>query len=132
MTKIFVDEMIRNMKRADMVTKVAPWMFEGMGDKKMNVRYVGLKLQDDWLDIFSPNDNILLKFIYDRSAAYIETYIANKPPFQKMMTLHFTEQDKWEPLLGNLKRRLKKDKVDFQNHTDQIGNIYTRVKPFLK
>lgn len=132
MTKAFVDELISNMKHADFVSKASPWTFEGIGDKKMNTRFVGMKMKDDWLSVFSENNNILLKFIYDRNDSYIECYLANATPFIKMMTLRFSENDKWEPILGELKRRLKKDKSEFLNHTEQVNNIYTNIKPRLK
>jgi hypothetical protein len=48
------------------------------------------------------------------------------------MTKHFTELDKWETLLGGLKQKLKKDKVDTINHTEEVGNLYAILKPYLK
>ena len=60
MTKQFVDDMIRGMKLAGLVAKAAPWVFEGYGETQKSVRYVGLALKDDWLEIFSPQDNLLL------------------------------------------------------------------------
>ena len=132
MSKTFVDGMIRNMKMANIVTKATPWLVEGMGDKTMNVRYVGITLKDDWTDIFPPPNNFLIKFIIDRSSARIEYYLANKPPFFRIQSVRFTDSDKWEVLLGELKRRLKKDKVEFQNHMDKVGNLYAMIKPELK
>ena len=132
MTKAFLDSMIQDIKAAGMVAKATPWSFEGIGDKKMNVRFIGLTIKNDWLDIFSEKDNLLLKFVYDRNQAYIEAYLANSTPFQKIMTLFVTTGDKWEPLLGQMKHRLKKDKVAYQHHTEQVGNVYSRLKPYLK
>lgn len=132
MTKTFVDELISNMKRAGIVTKASPWSFEGFGETQKNVRFVGLRLSDDWLDVFSERDNILLKFITDRSSAYVEFYIANSTPFIKIITRNFTGHDKWETLLGDIKRILKKDKSEFIHHTDSIGNLYAKMKPALK
>jgi hypothetical protein len=132
MTKAFVDELISNMRAAGMVSKASPWMFEGIAEKKMSVRYIGLKVKDEWLDIFSEKNNLLLKFVYDRSTAFIEVYLANATPFVKIITLRFSTNDKWEPLLGELKRRLKKDKADVVNHQESVGNIYSRLKPHLK
>ena len=132
MTKAVVDQLIRNMKLAEMVSKATPWMVEGMGEKVMHVRYVGLTLKDDWLDIFSPKDNLMVKFVIDRSSAFIEYYLANKPPFIKITSSRFSDSDKWETLLGELKRQLKKDKNDSVNHTAGINNLYEFLKPHLK
>lgn len=132
MTKAFVDELIRGMKLADIVTKATPWSFEGYGDLQKSVRYVGLDLRDDWLDIFSSDDNLLLKFVIDRNSAYLDYYLANKPPFFRITSTRFSQSDKWETLLGELKRRLKKDKNDVINHSDSVGNLYAAMKPYLK
>lgn len=132
MTKAFVDQLISNMKQAGIVTKASPWSFEGFGDKQKNVRFVGIILKDDWLEVFSPDDNLLLKFITDRNSAYLEYYLANGAPFVKISSVSFSEHDKWETLLGELRRRLKKDKSDVIHHTDSIGNLYAKIKPHLK
>jgi hypothetical protein len=120
------------MKLADMVAKASPWSFEGIADKQKNIRYVGLKLKDDWLEIFFERDNLLLKFITDWSSAYVEYYLANSAPFIKITSAVITEADKWETLLGELKHRLKKDKNDFIHHKDSIDNLYARIKGQLK
>ena len=158
MSKAFIDQLIRNMKLAGIVSKVTPWMVEGAddrreeparesakhsrqgwakerdkgADKQVNVRFVGLILKDDWLEVFSQRDNILLKFLTDRNNSYVEFYIANATPFTKIITREFTDGDKWEILLGEVKRRLKRDKAEFINHTDKAGNIYARIKNSLK
>lgn len=132
MSKNFVDQMIHHMKLADMVAKAAPWMVEGIHEQQMNVRYVGLKLKDDWLEIFPAGNNLMMKFIIDRNSARIEFYLANKPPFYRFSTKHFTEHDKWETLLGGLKQKLKKDKADVINHKEEVGNLYAELKPHLK
>lgn len=132
MTKAFVDDLIRGMKLASLVARATPWSFEGYGDKQKSVRYVGLSLQGDWLEIFSPKDNLLLKFVIDRDSAYLDYYLANKPPFMKITSVRFSQSDKWETLLGELKRRLKRDKAEFVNHTDSVGNLYALMKPELK
>lgn len=120
------------MLLADMITKAAPWMIEGIKDKEKNVRYVGIKAKDDWLEIFPASNNLLLKFVIDRSGGYLEFYLANNPPFLRIITKSFTDQDKWEILLGDLKKRLKKDKADFVNHQEGVGNLYALIKPHLK
>lgn len=132
MSKQFVDEMIHNMRLAGIVSKAAPWMVEGIRDAQMNVRYVGIKLTHDWLDILSENNNLLLKFVIDRNTANLEFYIANKPPFFKFAVRQFSDSDKWEIVLGEVKRKLKKDKSDVLNHTESVGNLYARIKPYLK
>jgi hypothetical protein len=132
MTKAFVDELVKNMKLAGIVAKVVPWSFEGYGDKQKSVRYIGLHLKDDWEDIFSSRNNILLKFVIDRTSGYLEYYLANKPPFLRIFLQRFTDQDKWEILLGELKRKLKKDKIEFTNHTHGIDNLYSKIHQNLK
>ncbi len=132
MSKSFVDQLIHNMKLAGMVAKAAPWMVEGIRDQQMNVRYVGITLKEDWREIFPPGNNVLLKFVIDRNSARAELYIANKPPFYKILTRTFTDAEKWETLLGEMKRKLKKDKVDYTNHTENVSNLYNLLKPHLK
>lgn len=132
MSKNFVDQMISHMKLAGIVAKAAPWMVEGIREQEMNVRYVGIHPKDDWLDIFPIGNNLMLKFIIDRNSARIEFYLANKPPFYKITTKHFTDHDKWETILGGFKLHLKKDKADVINHNEGIGNLYAALKPHLK
>ena len=132
MNKAFVDKMVSNMKLGNMVAKASPWMIEGYGDKQMNVRYVGIHLKDDWLAILSEKNNILLKFIIDRTSARVEFYLANTTPFIRITSHKFTDHDKWEILLGELKRKLKRDKAEFLHHTDKVGNLYVLIKPQLK
>lgn len=132
MTKSFVDTLIQNMKKADIVTKSAPWMVEGFGEKEMHVRFVGIKPYGEWKDLFSEKNNLLLKFIVDRKHSYFEFYLANKPPFTKIITRDFTDGDKWEVMLGEIKRRLTKDKAEVVNHTSSMGNIYERIQKDLK
>lgn len=132
MTKAFVDSLIQNMKRAGLVAKASPWSFEGFGDKQKSVRYMGLVLSGDWLEVFSENDNVLLKFVIDRTSGFIEYYLANKPPFIKISSTRFKDSDKWELLLGELRRQLKKDKHDYLHHTDSIDNLYIKIKSQLK
>jgi hypothetical protein len=132
MNKAFVDTMIAHMKQGGIVAKPSPWMVEGMGEKAMNVRYVGLKITADWAEVFSLSNNLLLKFVIDRQTAYLEFYLANKPPFFRIFTKRFTENDKWEILLGDVRKRLKKDKTDYLDHKMQVGNLYSEIKPHLR
>lgn len=132
MTKTFVDELIANMKKAGIVTKAAPWMVEGMGEKQMNVRYVGIRPFGDWTDIIPGENNFLLKFIVSRSESSFDFFLANKPPFVFITKRHFTTSDKWEILLGDIKRRLAKDKEDAIRHQDKVGNLYVVIEQHLK
>lgn len=132
MTKAVVDHLIANMKKAGIVTKAAPWMVEGMGEKEMNVRYVGIRATDDWDSIFSEKDNLLLKFIIDRNTASFEFYVANKPPFTRVVTKYFSEHDKWEILLGEIRRKLNKDYQEYKDNAVSAGNWYTLIKPHIK
>ena len=132
MTKAFVDDLVRNMKSAGMVTKALPWMIEGFGDKQLNTRYIGLTIKNDWTDIFPAENNLLLKFIVGRNDASIEFYLANKPPFLYISSTRFTQLDKWEILLGEFKRKLKKEKADVLAHKDAVGNLYALIQPHLK
>lgn len=138
MTKAVVDELISNMRKAGIVTKATPWMIEGMDAKQnpdkvgMNIRYVGIRATEDWDSIFSDTDNLLIKFIIDRSTSSFEFYLANKPPFLKITSRYFSAGDKWEILLGEIRRKLRKDFADYKSNSAGIGNWYTILKPHLK
>ena len=132
MTKSFVDSLIQNMKKAEIVTRATPWMVEGVGEKQMHVRFVGIKPYGEWKDIFSEKNNLLLKFIIDRKSSYFEFYLANKPPFIKIITRDFKDGEKWEVMLGDIKRRLHKDKNDVLAHISSVGNIYERIEKDIK
>ena len=127
MSKGFVDQLLHNMKLAGIGAKASPWGVEGMRDVQMNVRYVGIKLNDEWVDVLPEGNNLLLKFVIDRNTAFLEFYLANKPPFFKISSTRFTDNDKWELLLGEFRRRLKRDKSDFISHTDKVGNLYAMI-----
>ncbi|MDE2025459.1 MAG: hypothetical protein KGJ07_03125 [Patescibacteria group bacterium] len=132
MAKAFVDTLISNMKKAGIVTKATPWVVEGMGDKQMNVRYVGIKPFADWTEIIAAENNLLLKFVTDRTQSYFELFLANKPPFVWVTRKNFTDADKWELLLGDIKRRLNKDKEEVVRHEEKAGNLFVVLKPHLK
>lgn len=131
MTKAVVDQLIANMKKAGIVTKATPWMVEGMGEKQMHVRYVGIRVTDEW-QAFSEKDNILLKFVIDKTVNFFEFYVANQPPFVRITTRQFSAADKWEILLGEIKRKLNKDYAEYKSNTAGSGNWYTLIKPYLK
>lgn len=132
MNKMFVDELLGNMKKAGIVTKAAPWMVEGMEERQMNVRYVGIKPYGDWKAIIPSQNNLLLKFIISRTESSFDFFLANKPPFVFVAKRRFTTADKWETLLGEIKRRLGKDKEEFIHHQDKVGNLYALIHPYLK
>ncbi len=132
MNKAFVDELVSNMKKAGIVTKAAPWMVEGIGEREMNVRYVGIKPFKDWVDIIPESNNLLIKFVISRSESYFDLLLANKPPFVWITKKRFATTDKWEVLLGDIKRRLAKDKEEFVHHEDKVGNLYIVIHPHLK
>ena len=132
MTKTAINQMISHMQKAGIVTKAAPWMIEGFGDKEMNVRYVGIKPPLEWTALVSEKNNFLIKFVFDKQTSYMDFFLANKPPFIKIVTKSVGLTDKWEVLLGDIKRRLNKDKVDYQHHKDNLGNLYTLIAPHLK
>jgi len=132
MTKTNINTFISNLKKANLVTKVTPWMIEGIDNGKSEVRFVGLKLKDDWLELFSTKDNLLLKFILVKQTVRLEIYLANIPPFYKIFGLYLRESDKWETVLGELKRILKKDKEDFINHDTKVDNLWIKIKPYLR
>ena len=132
MTKAYVDELISNMKKAGIVTKATLWVVEGIGDKQMNVRYVGIQPFKEWLDIIPAGNNLLLKFVISRSESYFDLLLANKPPFVWITKKRFTDVDKWEILLGDIKRRLTKDKEEFIHHQDKVGNLYQLIYKHLK
>lgn len=132
MTKLFIDSLIQNMKKANFVTKASPWLIEGISDKQMNVRFVGIKPKDEWLNILSGENNLLIKFIINRSQAYFELYLANKPPFVKITSSSILENDKWEVLLGEIRRRLNKDRAEYKSGSFSVGNKYSLILPHLK
>ncbi|HSW87850.1 MAG TPA: hypothetical protein VLG12_01685 [Candidatus Saccharimonadales bacterium] len=132
MNKTFVNTLIQNMKKADIITKASPWMVEGIGEKQMNVRYVGVKPFNDWLDIIHENNNLLIKFVIDKQSSYFELFLANKPPFIWIIRRNFRAGDKWESMLGEIKRRLNNDKAEFLQHKDKVGNLYGVIVKGLK
>ena len=132
MNKAVVDTLIQNMKKAEIVNKASPWMVEGIGEKQMNVRYVGIRSFADWEEIIPASNNLLIKFIIDRNSSSFEFYLANKPPFIRITRRTFTASDKWETMLGEIKRRLNADKSDFLQHRDKVGNWYATISKDLK
>lgn len=132
MTKKDIDHLIANMKKGSVVTKVAPWMDELTLNKNLEVRYVGLKLPYEWVEIIGEANNLLLKFTHTRGDSRVEFLLANKPPFIRFWTQHLSDNTKWEILVGEMKNRLKKDKEEFLHHKEKTGNLYQLLKPHLK
>lgn len=132
MTKKQVDHLIANMKKGEVVTKVSPWMDEITLNKTLEVRYIGIKLEEEWSEIIPLQNNLLLKFTHTRGDSRVEFYIANKPPFFKFWSQRLTDNDKWETLLGELKRKLKREKQEFIHHKQKAGNLYQLINPYLK
>ena len=132
MTKTDVNNLIKNMTKAGIVSKASPWSMEAVGDLEYHVRYVGLRVLKDWAEIFSLSNNLLIKFAISRQTFKAELLLANKPPFVKISSLKFTTNTKWEVMLGEVKMKLKKDKADFLKHTDAIDNLYAKIKNSLK
>jgi hypothetical protein len=124
MNKTFINTLIKNLQKSGMVTNITPWVFEGIGDRKMEVRYVGLKLNQDWEDLISSRNNILIKCLMDKPNAFLEMYIANKPPFFRFWSTRFTTSSKWETILGEVRQRIRKDKEDSIRHQEKAGNLY--------
>src|SRR5258708_4867574 len=100
MNKTFVNSLIQNMKKAAIITKASSWTVEGIGEKAMHVRYVGIKPFNDWRDIIPEHNNLLIKFVIDKQTSYFELYLANQPPFIRIIRRNFSAGDKWEPMLG--------------------------------
>lgn len=132
MTKKSIDTLIKHIRQAGIVTKTSPWMIEGHGKQDLYVRHVGLRPFADWTSIMSQENNLLLKFILHKPAAHLEFYLANQPPFIRITSTVLSESDKWEKILGELKRRLKKDKEATLHHREQVGNLYQLIKEHLR
>lgn len=127
MNKTHINELIRNMTKSGIVTKASPWLIEGLGEKALNVRYVGLRLDQDWQDILPAGNNILLKYILDKTTGSVECFLANTPPFTRLFREPLAQGVKWEHLLGEWKRKLRKDKEAYMHHTEAVDNLYARI-----
>ena len=132
MTKTQVNTMISHLKKAGKVTNITPWMFEEQLGEKVEVRYVGLKLDETWAEIFSLKNLLLLKFLFFKKGQRLDILLANKPPFLSMTSLFLEGEDKIEKVLGELKRQLKQDKQLFQHHQDNVGNLYKKIAKELR
>ena len=127
MGKQTINSFITKMKKGGVVTRVTPWMFE----QDQEVRYVGVR-PIDWQEIFSTSNNILFKFSVADHKDHLQILFANNPPFIQLVRLPLTKLSKWETILGELKRTLKKDKKLYQSHTYQIDNLYLKILGKIK
>ncbi len=132
MNRTTVNTFVQNMKKAGIVTKASEWSIEGFGEKELAVKYVGIKLDESWVEIFSLKNNLLLIFYLDKNTARADVLLANKPPFLKIISVPITATTKWEIVLGEFKRQLKKDKLDAQHHVAKIDNLYVKIQKYLK
>lgn len=132
MTKTDVNNLIKNMTKAGIVTKASPWAMEAIADQEYHVRYVGLNMLDDWAEIFALSNNLLIKFSVNRKQAQAELFLANQTPFIKIKNLKLDPGSKWELMLGQVKQQLKKDKAEFLAHQDKLGNLFVKIKDALK
>lgn len=132
MKKSEVNSAISALNKAKVTTKVTPWFFEERGGEKVEVRYVGLKLDAEWDEIFSRNNLLLLSFVFTKQFQNLDVSLANSTPFVKIMSFNLDEVSKIDVLLGDLRRRLKQDKQTFLHHQDQVGNLYKKIVDKLK
>ena len=132
MNKTTINTLIKNMKKAGVITRASEWSNEGTPAVEVIAKYVGIKLDDSWTELFSTKNNILLKFILKKEAVFLEYYLANTPPFILISTVRVQPTDKWETLLGELKLQLKKDKKAVQQHTARIDNLFARIQSKLQ
>lgn len=131
MTKREIDSLISDMKKGGVVTNAAPWMIEGSDEKLIDTRYVGI-CPPDWEEVIDLKNNLLIRFSHTRGDSRAEFLIANNMPFFKFWTERIDSNTKWERLLGEMKRRLKKDKEDVLHHNAKAGNIYKTLLPHLR
>jgi hypothetical protein len=120
------------MKKAGVITRASEWTNEGTFESESLVKYVGIRLDESWTDIFDLQNNILIQFTLKKSTAYLDFYLANTPPFYKITSVTLKDSDKWEVLIGTLRNQLKKDKLDAQHHQGKIDNLYQSLKKYLK
>lgn len=120
--------LIAKLKKSELVTKVSPWMKDVFKGEKCDVRYVGIKVNEDWQGALTDKDNLMLKFVVNSKVGIVQFLLANKPPFVFITQTNFSKDSKWEHLLGEFKRRLLKDYQDFQKHEVKMGNWYELIK----
>lgn len=132
MKKSDINTLITHLNKANLTTKVSPWFFEERQGEKVEMRYVGLKLDQEWLQIFSLNNLILLAFSYTKKFQNLDVFLANSTPFIRLISFQLDESSKVESLLGDLRRILKADKQAVLHHKDQVGNVYKKIESKLK
>ena len=132
MNRTTINTFIQNLKKAGLVTKASEWSIQGFKDRELAIKYVGIKLDASWEEIFSLKNNLLVIFYLDKNTAYLEIMLANVPSFVKIISVPVLATTKWELVFGELKRRLKKDKQDALHHVAKIDNLYVKIQKFLK
>lgn len=132
MTKTDVNNLIKNMTKAGIVSKASSWTMEAVDHLEYHIRYVGIKVADDWDEIFSTQNNLLIKFSVNKKSSKAELFLANLPPFVKITNLKLSPTIKWEVMLGEVKNRLKKDKADFLKSCYKIDNLYVKLKKDIR
>jgi hypothetical protein len=120
------------MTKAGIVTKALPWMMEALPDGEYHTRFVGVRVTDDWADLIDPTNNFLCKFLISKTKGVLEVYLANKPPFIKVYTAGLKPDSKWELVLGEFKRQLRKDKEAYTKHQATIDNVFGKMRAGLK
>jgi hypothetical protein len=132
MNKSYINTFIRNIKKAGHLTKDSDWVFDSNYKEKIEVKYAGFRFGKDFDDVISSNNNFILKFNLSKSGCFLDIYLANKTPFVKLVSKKLNETEKWEIILGELKRNLRKDKDDFIHHIDKAGNLFALIFKDLK
>ncbi len=127
-----INTLVTHLTKAGLTTKVSSWFFEERGDAKVEVRYVGLKLGEEWAEVFSQKNLLLLAFVYSTKRQELQVFFANATPFVLLKSLPIESEMKVEAVLGDLRRELKSDKQAFLHHKDQIGNMYKKLVNHLK
>lgn len=145
MSKTIINSLIKKLSLSGLTTKVTPWMVEGINpnrslsgidgygsEESADVRYVGLKPDESWDMVLSPEDNLLLKFTIVNKVDYLTILLANKPPFVELWNKALQSTDTWESIIGKLKQRLKKEAAEYSRGESTVTNLYRKLKPQLK
>lgn len=127
MGKYAINAMIQNMKKAGLVTNVSPWLKESGHD----VRHVGIRPKD-WDEVMSHNNNLLCTFRVDAGTDRLELMLANSVPFIRLTSKKLPVGSKWESILGDIKRRLNKDKQAWKKGDFAVGNLYHKIHKYIK
>lgn len=132
MNRTTINTLIRNMKKAGIVTKVTEWQMVGMSEGEQAIKYVGIKIDTEWEKLFSKQNNLLITFILEKNSAKAVLSLANVPPFVPVFTSKLTDMVKWETLLGEWKRALNRDKEAYTKGNANVSNSYNKIRKFLR